>query len=101
MSDQKDKLHNLKTSASDRRLSIAKASLLAGTRWATASASAMFSNEEEREKKRKKAMSDQAHYLVSEIGKLKRFDCKNWTDDGVVWRTFFTRRNHPSTQYTQ
>lgn len=55
----------------DRRLSIAKASLLAGTRWATASASSLFSNEEEKEKKRKKAMSEQANYLVSEIGKLK------------------------------
>ncbi len=55
----------------DRRLSIAKASLLAGTRWATASASSIFSNEEEKEKKRKKAMSEQANYLVSEIGKLK------------------------------
>ncbi|QIT18079.1 ABC1 kinase family protein [Acinetobacter pittii] len=71
MSNQKDKLKSLKTSSMDRRLSIAKASLLAGTRWATASASSLFSNEEEKEKKRKKAMSEQANYLVSEIGKLK------------------------------
>ncbi|WP_109441138.1 ABC1 kinase family protein [Acinetobacter haemolyticus] len=71
MSDQNDKLKNLKTSSVDRRLSIAKASLLAGTRWATASATSMFSSEEEKEKKRKKAMAEQAHYLVSEIGKLK------------------------------
>ncbi len=54
MSNQKDKLKSLKTSSMDRRLSIAKASLLAGTRWATASASSLFSNEEEKEKKRKK-----------------------------------------------
>ena len=71
MSDQKDKLKNLKTSSMDRRLSIAKASLLAGTRWATANASSLFSNEEDKEKKRKKAMTEQANYLVSEIGKLK------------------------------
>lgn len=71
MSDQNDKLKNLKTSSVDRRLSIAKASLLAGTRWATASATSIFSSEEEKEKKRKKAMAEQAHYLVSEIGKLK------------------------------
>ncbi|WP_368570797.1 ABC1 kinase family protein [Acinetobacter haemolyticus] len=71
MSDQNDKLKNLKTSSVDRRLSIAKASLLAGTRWATASATSMFSSEEDKEKKRKKAMAEQAHYLVSEIGKLK------------------------------
>jgi predicted unusual protein kinase regulating ubiquinone biosynthesis (AarF/ABC1/UbiB family) len=71
MSDQNDKLKNLKTSSVDRRLSIAKASLLAGTRWATASATSIFSNEAEKEKKRKKVMAEQAHYLVSEIGKLK------------------------------
>ena len=71
MSDQNDKLKQLKTSAMDRRLSIAKASLLAGTRWAASNASSMFSSEEEKEKKRKKAMKEQADYLVAEIGKLK------------------------------
>ena len=48
MSNQNDKLKSLKTSSMDRRLSIAKASLLAGTRWATASASSLFSSEEKR-----------------------------------------------------
>ncbi|WP_425917630.1 ABC1 kinase family protein [Acinetobacter sp. TSRC1-2] len=71
MSDQNDKLKQLKTSSMDRRLSIAKASLLAGTRWAASSATTMFSSEAEKEKKRKKAMKEQANYLVSEIGKLK------------------------------
>ncbi len=71
MSDQNDKLDHLKTSAFDRRFSIAKASLLAGTRWATANATSMFSSEAEKEKKRKQAMTEQAHYLVQEIGKLK------------------------------
>lgn len=71
MSDKNDKLDTLKTSAFDRRLSIAKASFLAGTRWATANATSMFSNEEEKEKKRKQAMTEQANYLVQEIGKLK------------------------------
>ena len=71
MSDQNDKLKELKTSSVDRRLSIAKASLLAGTRWAASSASTLFSSEEEKERKRKKAMREQAEYLVSEIGKLK------------------------------
>ena len=42
MSDQNDKLKQLKTSSMDRRLSIAKASLLAGTRWAASSASSIF-----------------------------------------------------------
>lgn len=71
MSDRSDKLDQLKTSAFDRRLSIAKASLVAGTRWATASAGSMFSDEETKNKKRKQAMSEQANYLVQEIGKLK------------------------------
>lgn len=71
MSDQNDKLKQLKTSSLDRRLSIAKASLLAGSRWAASSASSLFSSEEEKEKKRKKAMKEQADYLVAEIGKLK------------------------------
>lgn len=55
----------------DRRLSIAKASLLAGTRWAASSATSIFSSEEDKEKKRKQAMKEQAEYLVAEIGKLK------------------------------
>ena len=71
MSDQNDKLKQLKTSSMDRRLSIAKASFLAGTRWAASSAGSMFSSDAEKEKKRKKAMKEQADYLVSEIGKLK------------------------------
>ncbi|QIO05973.1 ABC1 kinase family protein [Acinetobacter shaoyimingii] len=71
MSDRNEKLKQLKTSSMDRRLSIAKASLLAGTRWAASSASSIFSNEEDKEKKRKQAMKDQAEYLVAEIGKLK------------------------------
>ncbi len=71
MSDQNDKLKQLKTSSMDRRLSIAKASLLAGTRWAASNATSMFSSEAEKEKKRKQAMKEQANYLVVEIGKLK------------------------------
>ena len=71
MSDQNEKLKQLKTSSMDRRLSIAKASFLAGTRWAASSASSIFSNEEDKEKKRKQATKQQAEYLVAEIGKLK------------------------------
>lgn len=71
MSDRSDKLDQLKTSAFDRRFSIAKASLVAGTRWASANASSMFASEENKSKKRKQAMTEQANYLVQEIGKLK------------------------------
>lgn len=71
MSDRNEKLKELKTSSMDRRLSIAKASFLAGTRWAASSATSIFSSEEEKEKKRKQATKEQADYLVAEIGKLK------------------------------
>ncbi|MEY4516450.1 MAG: hypothetical protein RL180_796 [Pseudomonadota bacterium] len=71
MSDSSDKLDELKTSAFDRRMSLARASLLAGTRWATANAGTMFSSEEHRDRKRKQVMSEQAQYMVQEIGKLK------------------------------
>ncbi|MBF7687255.1 ABC1 kinase family protein [Acinetobacter rathckeae] len=71
MPDQKDILKNLKTSSIDRRLSIAKASFLAGTRWATSNATSFFASDEEKERKRKKVLTEQANYLVSEIGKLK------------------------------
>lgn len=70
MSD-KDKLESLKTSSFDRRFSIAKASLLAGTRWATANATSMFASEEQKQKLRKQATTEQAQYLVEELGKLK------------------------------
>lgn len=53
MSNQNDKLKQLKTSSMDRRLSIAKASLLAGTRWAASNATTIFSSEVEKDKKRK------------------------------------------------
>ena len=49
MSNQNDKLKQLKTSSMDRRLSIAKASLLAGTRWAASNATTIFSSEVEKE----------------------------------------------------
>ncbi|GAB3043457.1 AarF/ABC1/UbiB kinase family protein [Acinetobacter apis] len=71
MPDEKDILKNLKTSSLDRRISIAKASFVAGTRWATSNATSFFASDEEKEKRRKKALTEQANYLVSEIGKLK------------------------------
>ena len=69
MSDHNDKLKQLKTSSMDRRLSIAKASLLAGTRWLLLMRQLCFQEEEKKETQ--KAMKEQADYLVSEIGKLK------------------------------
>ncbi|RZU46854.1 ABC1 family protein [Fluviicoccus keumensis] len=66
-----NKLKSLKTGGFERRWSLAKASLVAGTRLATASAASMFSSEEEKGLRRKRAMAEQAEYLVREMGKLK------------------------------
>jgi predicted unusual protein kinase regulating ubiquinone biosynthesis (AarF/ABC1/UbiB family) len=71
MSDDPHKLKRLKTGAFERRFSLAKASMIAGARFATGTAGSMFSPPEEREARRKKVMAQQAEYLVSELGKLK------------------------------
>lgn len=65
------KLKSLKTGGFERRWSLAKASIVAGTKLATASAAGLFSSEEERDLRRRKAMAQQAEYLVREMGKLK------------------------------
>ncbi len=64
-------LDKLQTSSFDRRMSLAKASLRAGTRWAGVNAGTLFSSQEDKDRKRKQVMSEQAHYLAHEIGKLK------------------------------
>lgn len=66
-----EKLQHLKTGGFERRWSLAKASIVAGTRFATASASTMFSDEATKEQKRRKSLGEQAQYLVGEMGKLK------------------------------
>lgn len=65
------KITELKTSAFDRRMSIAKASLKVGGKWATSSATSVFLNKEKKDAKRQQFIKEQAEYLVSEIGKLK------------------------------
>lgn len=65
------RIKQLKTSSNDRRLSIAKASLFAGTRWAKAQASSLFASPAEKERLRKQALEEQVQYLVNELGKLK------------------------------
>ena len=64
-------LEQLKTSALDRRLSIAKASLNIGRRWATNSAFGLFKSKEEKAVQKQEFMREQAQYLVDELGKLK------------------------------
>ncbi|KZZ66837.1 AarF/ABC1/UbiB kinase family protein, partial [Oleiphilus sp. HI0128] len=61
----------IKTGSFERRLSLTKAGLLAGTRMAGHMTTSLFSGKEARAEKRKKALSDQAHFLVRELGMLK------------------------------
>lgn len=69
MSDER--LTRLKTGAFERRFSIAKASVVAGTRMAASAAGSMFSAPENRASARRRALAAQAEYLVGELGKLK------------------------------
>jgi predicted unusual protein kinase regulating ubiquinone biosynthesis (AarF/ABC1/UbiB family) len=71
MSDHPHEMKRLKTGAFERRLSMAKAGFIASTRLAAGAAGSMFANPEEREEKRRRAMAEQAQYLVRELGKLK------------------------------
>lgn len=66
-----DRLDRLKTGAFERRFSIAKASLVAGSRMAASAAGSFFSAPEERASARRRALAEQAEYLVGELGKLK------------------------------
>ncbi len=61
----------IKTGSFERRLSLTKAGLLAGTRMAGQMTASLFSGKDARAEKRKRALSDQAHFLVRELGKLK------------------------------
>ena len=69
MSD--DRLTRLKTGAFERRFSIARASLVAGSRMAASAAGSFFAAPEDRASTRRKALGEQAEYLVGELGKLK------------------------------
>jgi len=64
-------LKRIKSGSFERRFAMAKASIVAGTRFATQSATNVFRDKESREEKQKEILSDQAQYLVDEIGKLK------------------------------
>lgn len=66
-----DRLTRLKTGAFERRLSLAKASLVAGSRLAASAAGSLFAAPEDRASARQRALAEQADYLVGELGKLK------------------------------
>ncbi len=72
MSDKpKTTLKRVKTGAFERRFSMAKAGLVAGTMLAAQSAGNLFTRKEDRAERQSQILSRQAHYLAEEIGKLK------------------------------
>ncbi|PCJ47562.1 MAG: ABC transporter [Moraxellaceae bacterium] len=64
-------ISRVKTGAFERRFSMAKMSIVAGTRLAAQSAGNLFTAKEDREERQKAILSEQTHYLAEEIGKLK------------------------------
>lgn len=61
----------IKTGSFERRLSLTRAGLFAGTRMASHMATNWFSTRENREKRHRAMLSSQARFLVDELGKLK------------------------------
>ncbi len=64
-------LSKLKTSSTQRRLSLAKASMTVGGRWASNAAGGLFKSKEDKQERNDKFILEQAEYLVKEIGELK------------------------------
>ncbi|ERS08269.1 AarF/ABC1/UbiB kinase family protein [Marinobacter nauticus] len=61
----------IKTGSFERRLSLTRAGLFAGTRMASNMATNWFSNKETREQRHRAMLSSQARFLVDELGRLK------------------------------
>lgn len=62
---------SLKTGSFERRLSLTKAGIVAGSKMAGHFTGTLFSSKEKKAEKRKKVLSEQAHFLVGELSKLK------------------------------
>lgn len=61
----------IKTGSFERRLTLTRAGLFAGTRMASHMATNWFGSKDHRERRHRKMLSDQAEFLVDELGKLK------------------------------
>lgn len=61
----------IKTGSFERRLSLTKAGLMVGTKMAGHMTSSLFSSKEKKAENRKRVLSEQARFLVAELGKLK------------------------------
>lgn len=64
-------VQRIKTGSFERRLSLTKAGLFAGTRMATHMATNFFGSKEKRQERHREMMSRQARALVEELGRLK------------------------------
>ena len=62
---------SIKTGSFERRLMLTRVGLFAGTKMAGKMTASLFSSKDKRKQQRKKILSDQAKYLVKELGKLK------------------------------
>ncbi len=76
MSDKKKTVKRIKTGSIERRFTMAKAGFLAGSRLARKSASSfvfdrVLLDKQQREEKQRELLSEQAQWLVEELGKLK------------------------------
>ncbi|HTN32620.1 MAG TPA: AarF/ABC1/UbiB kinase family protein [Marinobacter sp.] len=69
--DTKKTVSRIKTGSFERRLSLTRAGLFAGTRVASHMATNWFSNKETREEKHRAMLSKQSRLLVEELGRLK------------------------------
>ncbi|TNE77854.1 MAG: AarF/ABC1/UbiB kinase family protein [Gammaproteobacteria bacterium] len=61
----------IKTGSFERRLSLTRAGLFAGSRMASHMATNWFSSKDKREQRHRAMLSNQARFLVDELGKLK------------------------------
>jgi len=68
---EKKHVEKIRTGSFERKFMLAKAGLVAGTRYASKSAGAMLKGQVRRRKAHSRALSQEAHYLVEELGKLK------------------------------
>ncbi len=68
---EKQTVSRIKTGSFERKLSLTKAGIFAGTRMATHTATNFFVSKEKRAERHKKMLSRHAQLLVDELGKLK------------------------------
>lgn len=72
MAEKRDRaLRRIRTGSLERRLSLTRSGVIAGTRYMASRAGSLFAGPAERESRRREALGEQARYLVEELGKLK------------------------------